>query len=230
MILATSPDGGGTMEAAAILSLLKTVHGGGSGLDADLLDGFEGGELMGLTRTTGVSNPDPDGLNAGYFMTKHANTPDSSFYWIIHTMQLHVDWNAKSQLAMSCSGGNSEMYYRQRISSSGWTGWRPCFKHNMMSLGYRDLAGAWTLTGLKTWQPLILSSWAVDNGADTYAQWRITNGSADGWTNSTTRMFTFRTSNDTRFATPGSCVIIPNMESVTIEIKLITGQRLYATQ
>lgn len=113
-------------SASEILTAIKTVDGGGSGLDADTVDGYHGTNLNHLT--SGASTDDPNSAVYAVMLTNHANSPDSSYYWhIITTFYSTISSTAnRSQIAVryNAASGASYMFSRYCYSNT-WSAWAP---------------------------------------------------------------------------------------------------------
>lgn len=218
-----------TQAANNLKTELLTQDGAGSGLDADKVDGYEAQGLLGVTDLALGTASDPNTLPPGYAVTVHANAPYTATWWLIHTMQSHGS-NKRVQIAYRV-GVTGRVFYRAEHDINTWTDWyRLDNDDDMVELGYRDAVGAWTLTGLKTWRPLVIGLWSINANYDCYAKWRVTYGSNVGHTDQTNRFHSFMTSAQANSATPGSCTLVVNQDTLAIEINAIAGCRIYAYQ
>lgn len=107
--------------AVDVLAKVKSLDGHGSGLDADVVDGYEGAYLAGLNY--GVVTADPNTALYPYILTRHANTPNPSSYWHIRTQfysSIATDSN-QAQIAIQYSGG-SQVWARSKYGVT-WTSW-----------------------------------------------------------------------------------------------------------
>ncbi|RKX82165.1 MAG: hypothetical protein DRP70_16805, partial [Spirochaetes bacterium] len=109
--------------ATEILDAIKTVDGSASGLDADLLDGYDSLLFRGLQN--GTTDQDPDLASEPYILTNHANAPASGgVYWHIRT-QFYATVSStadRAQIAIRYNPGATECYVRN--SHTGvWGSW-----------------------------------------------------------------------------------------------------------
>jgi len=107
--------------ASEILTAIKTVDGSGSGLDADLLDGQQGGYYTQTVSDTSLnSGNDLNSLTDGYYSwtsSQPTNSPGDNYMILLQVS----DGGQPQQLAW---GGNSngKMYMRRRDSGT-WNSW-----------------------------------------------------------------------------------------------------------
>lgn len=217
--------------ASDVLTKLLTVDGPGSGLNADLVDGYSGIELLGLTDSNAGTSSDPNTFNAGYAISNHANTPYSAVSWMIHTVQSHTDTNIRFQIA-SRTDGVDRLFFRSY--SSSWSTWVRLDNAiaTVSSLGTRTTTGEWSITGLSTNVPLHIQCNSTSSSAEAPSvRYLVTSGASEGSTGGSTSTWSFSHDNDRFNATPHSCVIIPTSTTVIINVVSITpGLSLTAYQ
>jgi hypothetical protein len=107
--------------AVDVLAKVKSLDGHGSGLDADVVDGYEGAYLAGLNY--GTSTVDPNTAIYPYILTNHANTPNPSSYWHIRTQFYSsiATGSNQAQIAIQYNGG-SQVWARSKYGAT-WTAW-----------------------------------------------------------------------------------------------------------
>ncbi|PTM61906.1 pyocin knob domain-containing protein [Phreatobacter oligotrophus] len=147
-ILAAKLDASG-FNAAAVLALLLTVDGTGSGLDADLLDAQSAAYYLDLANATGTIPEGglPTRLRAtgaavndwntatatGFYASNRGtpenvqNTPDGAAgtdYWVGWTIQSAINANFAVQTvqALSAVGTNTKIF-RRHLNSGTWGAW-----------------------------------------------------------------------------------------------------------
>ena len=108
--------------ASEILTAIKTVDGSGSGLDADLLDGYDSLIFRGLE--SGTNTQDPDLASEPYIVTNHVNSPNPALYWHIRTQFYSTVSSTanRSQIAIRYDSGVTEAYVRNSFSAV-WSSW-----------------------------------------------------------------------------------------------------------
>lgn len=211
-------------SADDILTKLLTVDGPGSGLHADLLDGYTGSELLGLTNSRSGTSSDPNTFNAGYDISNHANTPDSTVDWVIHTIQSHTDTDIRFQIA-SRADGLPRLFFRSCKSS--WSVWTR-LDRAVSYRGTRAETGSWSITGLTINVPLYIQCKSTST-ATAVVRYRVISGASAGYTSGPGTTWSMAHADGP--ATPHSCVLIPTSSTVVIEVVVIdTGFSLSAYQ
>ena len=105
-----------------ILDAVKAVDGSGSGLDADLLDGYDSTAFRGLN--SGANTQDPNLVSEPYILTNHVNSPNSTYYWHVRT-QFYTNVSStahRAQIAIQYNLG-AQCYVRSYFTGA-WTTWQ----------------------------------------------------------------------------------------------------------
>jgi hypothetical protein len=222
-----------------VLSKLKTVHGSGCGLNADLLDGkhasafslsshthaeITAARILALLRTVDGSGCK---LDADLLDGKHA----SDFSLSSHT---HAEITAARILALlrtvDGSGCKLDADLLDGKHASSFLLAVNAFNGVASRIGTRTTNGTWTLTGLTVGKPLYLGVRDTDGGDGRYAAFRITSGANIARGTSNTNTFSMGQDAGRADANPGGISTIPTSTTVSIYFETINGVTVYAYQ
>ena len=118
----------GDMTAGELLTLLKTVDGDGSGLDADTLDGKESveflqknsdGSLIDISGTD-LNDLDASGLYKGNNLTNNPDDSEPELWGILHTKHTSLFQN---QIAWNLQHLTKAVMYMRVMGSGTWGNW-----------------------------------------------------------------------------------------------------------
>ena len=138
-----------------VLEKLKTVDGAGSGLDADMLDGFDSNSFPLLNGVLNTSDSVDEALRAGYYkVVSPSNLPSGAYpYGMLEVIEIHssvTDSEERTAQVYYPHTSGSEYGYcglAVRVRNNGsWSGWRKFTTSAGLEATYLKLTGG-TLTG-----------------------------------------------------------------------------------
>lgn len=117
--------------ASEILTALKTVDGTGSGLDADLVDGYTGEYLkysLGFVEL-GSGNDLNSVIDSGWYQWAASTPSNSPVTGACNMIVINDGWQP-SQIVLFASGGTARMWMRRRDSGT-WNAWDEFISESM---------------------------------------------------------------------------------------------------
>jgi hypothetical protein len=234
-------------SASEILTLLKTVDGSGSGLDADNLDGRTWAESSTASRI--VSRNSSGDINARLFRSEYDST-NASINYIMTQVDTasnnYIRPSTPAQFRSAVTDGyyNSVIGTDSDINTSGATiidniyvtdgvitsmgtrtltlaalGYTTAASNVVSLQGTRNAVGTWSITGLTVGAPLHFVGYSTSTSTSgPRITYRVTSGAVGGSTGASTTFWGLMHDNNIENITTSSFVVIPTSTTVSISI------------